>query len=944
MKNVLLLNFNDFFLRSGLIKKQRRDSGLRSLITLVLIVSMTSCGSPNQKIQNPAAPAKLALSTGYTLLGSVRSGDGFTPLPSVTAQDALGHSIANYSASLTATAYTSSSCATSAAGTLVATGAPPSRSSADSFSGFSYSGAAGNIYIKFSSTPLSGSPITSSCLGPITIKAGAASQLVFTTQPSPTPTYSSGATFGGYTVQVQDAWGNLVTTPAVSISLALTGPVTATLNGGDAVLSSSGSATFSSLSVGKAGTYGLTASAPGLTGATSNSVVIKAGKAGAASQLVFTTQPSPTPTYSSGATFGGYTVQVQDAWGNVVTTPAVSISLALTGPVTATLNGGDAVLSSSGSTAFSSLSVGKAGTYQLTASAPGLTGATSNSVVIKAGAASQLVFTTQPSATPTYLSGATFGGYTVQVQDAWGNVVTTPAVSISLALTSAPNNRSVAATLNGGRAVLSSSGSATFSSLSWVNAGGTSAGNAGSSGSPIPTGSFAPSSSNSWSDKAGNIFIADFNGAVRVVAANNDSTPIAGIPPTQVASPVPSWTQGGIYTVAGALGQSLDQRLTSSDTIYYSLTASAPSLTSAVSNSFVIEGYPATQASFKFPFSTVIDSQGNLFISDNLDCTIWEVSASTGLIVRVAGTSGNCDNTGGDGVATQVDLSSPSALAVDSNDNLYIADKTNYAVRVLVRTTGSATIAGITQTWISGHLYTIAGRLGSGGSSTGDGAIAAAATFTNPMGLAVDGSGNLYIGDNYEVRVVANVSGSATIAGVYQTWAAGNIYTVAGNPSSGGAGDRVTAVGGAILAGNGPNQLALDSSGNLFISDTGNHAVRVVPNASVSSILGISGPYQAGYIYTIAGQVGVPGRSITANVPATDLAFFVIGGISFDPSGNLFIADDLNFRIMKVNASTGEIATFAGSSSITLFTFSGATGPIDDGGPATSAQLLFPCP
>ena len=839
MKNVLLLNFNDFFLRSGLIKKQRRDSGLRSLITLVLIVSMTSCGSPNQKIQNPAAPAKLALSTGYTLLGSVRSGDGFTPLPSVTAQDALGHSIANYSASLTATAYTSSSCATSAAGTLVATGAPPSRSSADSFSGFSYSGAAGNIYIKFSSTPLSGSPITSSCLGPITIKAGAASQLVFTTQPSPTPTYSSGATFGGYTVQVQDAWGNLVTTPAVSISLALTGPVTATLNGGDAVLSSSGSTAFSSLSVGKAGTYGLTASAPGLTGATSNSVVIKAGKAGAASQLVFTTQPS---------------------------------------------------------------------------------------------------------ATPTYLSGATFGGYTVQVQDAWGNVVTTPAVSISLALTSAPNNRSVAATLNGGRAVLSSSGSATFSSLSWVNAGGTSAGNAGSSGSPIPTGSFAPSSSNSWSDKAGNIFIADFNGAVRVVAANNDSTPIAGIPPTQVASPVPSWTQGGIYTVAGALGQSLDQRLTSSDTIYYSLTASAPSLTSAVSNSFVIEGYPATQASFKFPFSTVIDSQGNLFISDNLDCTIWEVSASTGLIVRVAGTSGNCDNTGGDGVATQVDLSSPSALAVDSNDNLYIADKTNYAVRVLVRTTGSATIAGITQTWISGHLYTIAGRLGSGGSSTGDGAIAAAATFTNPMGLAVDGSGNLYIGDNYEVRVVANVSGSATIAGVYQTWAAGNIYTVAGNPSSGGAGDRVTAVGGAILAGNGPNQLALDSSGNLFISDTGNHAVRVVPNASVSSILGISGPYQAGYIYTIAGQVGVPGRSITANVPATDLAFFVIGGISFDPSGNLFIADDLNFRIMKVNASTGEIATFAGSSSITLFTFSGATGPIDDGGPATSAQLLFPCP
>ncbi len=839
MKNVLLLNFNDFFLRSGLIKKQRRDSGLRSLITLVLIVSMTSCGSPNQKIQNPAAPAKLALSTGYTLLGSVRSGDGFTPLPSVTAQDALGHSIANYSASLTATAYTSSSCATSAAGTLVATGAPPSRSSADSFSGFSYSGAAGNIYIKFSSTPLSGSPITSSCLGPITIKAGAASQLVFTTQPSPTPTYSSGATFGGYTVQVQDAWGNLVTTPAVSISLALTGPVTATLNGGDAVLSSSGSTAFSSLSVGKAGTYQLTASAPGLTGATSNSVVIKAGKAGAASQLVFTTQPS---------------------------------------------------------------------------------------------------------ATPTYLSGATFGGYTVQVQDAWGNVVTTPAVSISLALTSAPNNRSVAATLNGGRAVLSSSGSATFSSLSWVNAGGTSAGNAGSSGSPIPTGSFAPSSSNSWSDKAGNIFIADFNGAVRVVAANNDSTPIAGIPPTQVASPVPSWTQGGIYTVAGALGQSLDQRLTSSDTIYYSLTASAPSLTSAVSNSFVIEGYPATQASFKFPFSTVIDSQGNLFISDNLDCTIWEVSASTGLIVRVAGTSGNCDNTGGDGVATQVDLSSPSALAVDSNDNLYIADKTNYAVRVLVRTTGSATIAGITQTWISGHLYTIAGRLGSGGSSTGDGAIAAAATFTNPMGLAVDGSGNLYIGDNYEVRVVANVSGSATIAGVYQTWAAGNIYTVAGNPSSGGAGDRVTAVGGAILAGNGPNQLALDSSGNLFISDTGNHAVRVVPNASVSSILGISGPYQAGYIYTIAGQVGVPGRSITANVPATDLAFFVIGGISFDPSGNLFIADDLNFRIMKVNASTGEIATFAGSSSITLFTFSGATGPIDDGGPATSAQLLFPCP
>src|SRR5439155_650301 len=155
-----------------------------------------------------------------------------------------------------------------------------------------------------------------------------------------------------------------------------------------------GVATFSNLSIDKAGTgYTLTASATGLTGATSSAFNIGVG---AAAKLAFTVQPS---TAAAGAAITpAVQVAVQDAQGNTVTTATTSIPAAI-GPTPAigAPPPTSTVAAVNGVATFSNLSINKAGTgYTLTASATGLTGATSSAFTISAGAAAKLVFTVQP--------------------------------------------------------------------------------------------------------------------------------------------------------------------------------------------------------------------------------------------------------------------------------------------------------------------------------------------------------------------------------------------------------------------------------------------------------------------------------------------------------------------------------------------------------------------
>jgi uncharacterized protein YjiK len=303
------------------------------------------------------------------------------------------------------------------------------------------------------------------------------------------------------------------------------------------------------------------------------------------------------------------------------------------------------------------------------------------------------------------------------------------------------------------------------------------------------------------------------------------------------------------------------------------------------------DGGPATSASLYNPHGVAVDGSGNIYIADTYNQVIRKVDASTHDITTVAGSGSS--GFGGDGkVATDstVKLLFPTDVALDTSNNLYIVDSLNYRIREVDHSTQVIT--------------TVAGT-GSVGYS-GDGGLAVNATLDYPQGVAVDGSGNFYIAD-YQNSAIRMVSVSTH-----------KISTVAGNGTFGFSGD-----GGPATTANldYPQAVAVDGSGNLYITDTGNQRVRKVTYAThdISTLAGNGG----GGFY---GEGG-PGTSAGMTSPS-DLAT--------DSAGNVYIVDAPDARILKWDASTHIISTVAGNG------VGGCYGTCGDGGPATSASFGYP--
>ena len=297
------------------------------------------------------------------------------------------------------------------------------------------------------------------------------------------------------------------------------------------------------------------------------------------------------------------------------------------------------------------------------------------------------------------------------------------------------------------------------------------------------------------------------------------------------------------------------------------------------------DGGLAVNAELESPEQIAVETTGNIKLPDSYVGVVRKVVASTGIITTIAGT-GTEGYSGDGGQATSAQLNTPMAIALDAAGNVYVADSQSNRIRKITVSTGVITTIAGTGT---------AGYSGDGGPST-------SAQINYPLGVTFDSAGNLYIADTQN-NVVREVAASTGI-----------ITTVAGNSFSGYSGDGGPATSAQLW---GPESIAFDSSGNLYIADSYNQVIREV-NHSSGTISTIAGNRTAGY----TGDNG-PATSAELNYPYA---------ISVDATGNVYISDYANFVIRMVSP-TGIITTVAGN---------GTSGFSGDGGPATSAQLSYP--
>jgi len=302
------------------------------------------------------------------------------------------------------------------------------------------------------------------------------------------------------------------------------------------------------------------------------------------------------------------------------------------------------------------------------------------------------------------------------------------------------------------------------------------------------------------------------------------------------------------------------------------------------------DGGLAILAALNRPRGVAFDASGNMYIADEMNHRIRRVTPG-GTITTFAGT-GTGGFSGDGGQAGHAQLFQPEDVFVDGSGAVYIADSSNHRVR---KVTPGGIISSVAGTGTFGF--------------NGDNIAAGSAQLNRPTSIAVAASGDLYIADssNHRVRKVAATNGVIT--------------TVAGNGVPGYSGNVGPATSAMLRF---PVGVALDSAGNLFIADAGNHVLRKVTPSN-------------GFIFTVAGNgagAGTDQGSFSGDGGlATTAGLNTPEDIAVDPAGNLYIADTANNRIRKMSASNNVITTIAGT---------GTDGFSGDGGPAVGAMLSFP--
>ena len=361
------------------------------------------------------------------------------------------------------------------------------------------------------------------------------------------------------------------------------------------------------------------------------------------------------------------------------------------------------------------------------------------------------------------------------------------------------------------------------------------------------------------SDGQGNLYVVDQNNfTIRKIDSNNNVTTIAGQlgisgsadgQGTNASFNYPNSItcdgQGNLY-VTDPSNQTI-RKIDSNNNV--------TTIAGQVGNQGSANGQ-GTNATFYYPTGITSDSQGNLYVTDLYNETIRKVD-SNDTVTTIAGQVGLQGSS--DGPAANVDWFITPAITVDGQGNLFVADNVNNDI-LKIGTNDSVT--------------TIAGQVGNAGSANGQGTNA---SFNTPNGITVDSKGNLYVADsgNDTIRKIGSNNNVTTIAG--QAGISGR---------ANGQGTNATFYY--------PTGITSDGKGNLYVTDLYNDTIRKIDSSN--------------NVTTIAGQAGISGR---ANGQGTNATFYYPTGITRDGQGNLYVTDLYNDTIRKIDSSNN-VTTIAG--------------------------------
>jgi sugar lactone lactonase YvrE len=422
-------------------------------------------------------------------------------------------------------------------------------------------------------------------------------------------------------------------------------------------------------------------------------------------------------------------------------------------------------------------------------------------------------------------------------------------------------------------------------------------------------------------DSAGNIYVSDYmNHAVRKVTQEGVVTTLAG----SLGNSGFTNGQGTAARFSSPQGIAID----SSGNLYLAESHNR-TIRKITPSGLVTSLYESSGGALGAPSGVAVDASGNVYVADYGSHVIKKITAA-GVLSLVAGTSTTSGST--DGASTAALFYLPSAVAVDSANNLYVADTSNNTIRKI--TSG-------------GTVSTLAGLATRSSSVNGTGS---AARFADPYAIAVDGSGNAYVAD-------------ATDHSIRKITAAGVVTTLAGNPGTYGSADG----SGSAALFKAPLGIAADSSGTVYVADTGNSTIRkITPAGVVTTLAGKAGmegatdgtgtaarfysPYgvatdsagnvfvleaagvvrkitAAGVVTTLAGTANSPGL---VDGTGTTARFSVPFDLTVDTAGNIYVSDHGNHAVRKITPA-GVVTTLAGS---------GSSGYAN--GTGTAAQFKFP--